>query len=198
VGEMDGASGQAVVSPRMGPQVTLEEFYETKYRSLMKAVMSVGASEADAQDVIDEVMEEILTKDRWSSLTSPYAWVRKAVLRTYYDKRVRERDGVIRAIEGGHLMSQSDSCLDADLNVWEDIQWTKLMLDNLPPAQREVIQYMLAEFKPWEIAEMLGKTAATVRQNLALARRQLKTQLNDDFEVPDTSTHGAAREGGRR
>lgn len=196
--EMDGTGGQAVASPRADSAVTFEQFYEAKYVDLMRAVMSVGACEQDAHDAIEEVMEEILTKDLWPTLHHPYSWVRRAVLRTYVDKQMRDRDGIRRAIQGGYLMDEDECGLDTALNIWEDDQWITLMLSMLAPAQREVIEYVLAEYKPTEIAELLGKTPATVRQNLALARRKLKTQLNDDYEVPGASLRETTREGGRR
>lgn len=53
----------------------------------------------------------------------------------------------------------------------------KLLLKALPPAQREVVACMIDTFTLQEIAQMLGKTEATVRQNLCAARKRLRSYL---------------------
>ena len=51
------------------------------------------------------------------------------------------------------------------------------VLKSLPPAQREVLACMIDEFTRQEIARLLGKTEAAVRQNLHAARMRLATWL---------------------
>jgi RNA polymerase sigma factor (sigma-70 family) len=60
------------------------------------------------------------------------------------------------------------------------------MLSALPPAQREVFELILAELDAKEIADLLGKTPATIRQNLAHARRRLKANLGEDYQIGST------------
>ena len=60
------------------------------------------------------------------------------------------------------------------------------MLSTLPPAQREVFELVLAELDAKEIADLLGKTPATIRQNLAHARRRLKAKLGEDYQIDPT------------
>ena len=57
------------------------------------------------------------------------------------------------------------------------------MLRHVPPAQREVFELVLAELDAKEIADLLGKTPATIRQNLAHARRRLKANLGEDYQI---------------
>jgi RNA polymerase sigma factor (sigma-70 family) len=56
-------------------------------------------------------------------------------------------------------------------------------LSTLPAAQREVFELVLAELDTNEIADLLGKTPATIRQNLAHARKRLRTNLGEDYRI---------------
>jgi RNA polymerase sigma factor (sigma-70 family) len=185
VAEKDESAGQPSDSARPDPLAGFVEFYREKYPKLVVAVMAVGAPLDDARDAVNEVMEEILVKNRWTSLSHPFPWIRTAALRTYYDKCTRDRRGLILAAEGGHLVAEEYR--DARLNIWEDTQWVQQMLDTLSPAQREVMIHILSEFTPAEIAEMLGKNAATVRQNVLLAKRRLQRLLSPDYQISLTS-----------
>ncbi|HMH90225.1 MAG TPA: sigma-70 region 4 domain-containing protein [Streptosporangiaceae bacterium] len=51
------------------------------------------------------------------------------------------------------------------------------LLESLPPAQREVLACMVDMFPRKEIAQLLGKTDAAVRQNLHAARKSLVSYL---------------------
>ena len=81
------------------------------------------------------------------------------------------------------LPPPSGSYLDGSPNVWEDWQWVAQMLSTLPSALREVFELVLAELDTKEIAGLLGKTPATIRQNLAHARRRLKANLGKDYQI---------------
>jgi RNA polymerase sigma factor (sigma-70 family) len=182
--EHDESAGQPADSARPDPLAGFADFYREKYPKLVAAVMTVGAPLDDARDAVNEVVEEILVKGHWPTLRHPFSWICTAAMRTYYDKCKRDRRGFTLAARGGHLVAE-EYC-DTRLNIWEDTQWVKQMLDTLSPAQREVMSHILSEFAPAEIAEMLGKTSATVRQNALLARRRLQTMLNPDYQVGQT------------
>ena len=192
--EHDEPAGRPADSARPDPLAGFADFYRKNYPKLVAAVMAVGAPFDDARDAVNEVVEEILVKGQWTTLSYPFSWIRTAAMRTYYDKCKRDRRGFTLAARGGHLVAE-EYC-DARLNIWEDTQWVQQMLDTLPPAQREVMNHILSEFTPAEIAEMLGKTSATVRQNVLLARRRLQLMLNSDYQVgqtPDAMTRKGDR-----
>jgi DNA-directed RNA polymerase specialized sigma24 family protein len=54
------------------------------------------------------------------------------------------------------------------------------LLNALPPAQREVMAFIIDEFEPVEIAALFGKTPAAVRQNLRAARQKLKSAVKGE------------------
>ena len=99
-------------------------------------------------------------------------------MHTYYDqqKRRRRRTEIEKS-----LPPPPGSYVDDGPNVWEEWQWVKQMLSTLPPAQREVVELILAEMDASEIADLLGKTPAAIRQNLAHARKRLRANLGKDY-----------------
>jgi DNA-directed RNA polymerase specialized sigma24 family protein len=98
-------------------------------------------------------------------------------------KQVRRREK--RGQDLAELRRAGEPVADGGgITVWEDQQWVDELLATLPPQQRAVMQEFLAGSTPTEIAEILGKTPATVRQNLQNARRNLRRQLGREQEVP--------------
>lgn len=173
-------TGQAVPAPGPDPRAGLEAFLNDHYRYFLMAPMALGATLDDAYEAVQAAVADMIEKDTWSRLTrNPKSWVRKAVRHAYYDqqeKRRRDRKTENRPPPSGRYLDDSP-------NVWEDWQWVAQMLSTLPPAQREVFELVLAELDAKEIADLLGKTSATVRQNLAHARRRLKANLGEDYQI---------------
>jgi RNA polymerase sigma-70 factor (ECF subfamily) len=161
----------------------LEAFLNDHYRYFLMAPIALGATVDDAYEAVQAAVADMLEKDTWSRLTrNPKAWVRKAVRHAYYDQQKKRR----RHREVENLPPPSGSYLDGSPNVWEDWQWVAQMLSTLPPAQREVFELVLAELDAKEIVDLLGKTPATIRQNLAHARRRLKANLGEDHQIDPT------------
>ncbi len=178
--EPEERAGQAAPAPGPGPRADLEAFLNDHYRYFLMAPMALGATVDDAHEAVQAAVADVLEKDTWSRLTrNPKAWVRKAVRHAYYDQQEKRRRN--RKIES--LPPPSGSYLDGSPNVWEDWQWVAQMLGTLPSAQREVFELVLAELDTKEIADLLGKTPATIRQNLAHARRRLKANLGKDYQT---------------
>lgn len=179
--EPDTVAGPAVPTPRRSPQPGFDAFLEENYRYFLKVLMAVGATVEDAQDAVQDVIEKMLEKDTWDSLTAnPRAWIRKALLHTYYDQQNRRR---LRGELERNLPWMPGSYTFDGPNAWEDWQWVKQQLSRLPPTQRTVVELILSEMGPSEIADLLGKTPATIRQNLAHARKRLRANLGDDYQT---------------
>jgi RNA polymerase sigma-70 factor (ECF subfamily) len=161
----------------------LETFLTEHYRYFLAAPMALGATVDEAYEAVQATITDMLEKDTWSRLNlNPKAWVYLAVRHTYYDQqRKRRRD---RAVETLPLPSGGDP--DGRPNVWEHRQWVAQLLASLPPAQREVFALTLDELSPREIADLLGKTPATIRQNLAHARKRLRANLGADHQIEPT------------
>lgn len=178
--EPEEAAGQAVPTPGPDPRADLETFLNDHYRYFLSAPMAVGATVDDAYEAVQAAVADMLEKGTWSRLIrNPKAWVRKAVRHAYYDQQEKRRRN--REIE--NLPPPCGSCLDDSPNVWEDWQWVAQMLSTLPPAQREVFELVLAELDTGEIADLPGKTPAAIRQNLAHARKRLRANLGEDYQI---------------
>lgn len=176
--EREAAAAQAAPAPGPDAGADFEAFWDAHYRYFLMFLMAVGATVEDAHDTVHDVVVKMLKKDTWAGLTTnPRAWVRKDVLHTYYDQQNRRRR--MREIEKS-LPAPPGSYVDGGPNVWEDWQWVRQVLSTLPPAQREVVELILAEMDASEIADLLGKTPATIRQNLAHARKRLRADLGKD------------------
>ena len=168
-------------APGPDPRGDFEAFWNHHYRYYLTVLMAIGATMEDAHETIGDVIVDMLKKNTWGKLTTnPKAWVRKAVLHTYYDQQKRQR--LKREIEG-HLPVAPERYVDVRPNVWEDWQWVEQMLSTLPPTQRIIMELIIAESDGREIADLLGKTRGTIRQNLAHARRRLRANLGKDYQV---------------
>jgi RNA polymerase sigma factor (sigma-70 family) len=161
--------------PATARYASFEDFYRAEYRFMMSVAVAVGGSLDDADDAVDHAMEQVWRG--WSRIDNPRAYARRAVLTTVVKQRVRDRQRLPRSIEGGHVTPEGADC--PELTMWEDRQWVAQLLATLPPAQREVMDCVLAGLTTTEISQLLGSTPAAVRKNLQHAREKLKRQLDD-------------------
>lgn len=165
------------------PGLAFGEFFRDAYQPLVRDVIFAGATPEEAEDAVAAAMVEVLK--RWDAIGNPRAYARRAALNKMIKSRQRGLDRISeRLIERGDVTAAAD--LDPGLLVWEQQEWVTLLLKSLPPAQREVLACMVDTFTPPEIARLLGKTEAAVRQNLCAARRKLARRLGR----PDATTPG--------
>jgi RNA polymerase sigma factor (sigma-70 family) len=151
-----------------------EEFYCNSYRPLVRDVIFAGARYHEAEDAVSEAMVELLR--RWDTIENPLAYARRAAINHVLRTRQRGMSRIAgRLVERGDVPPEGD--LDPGLLVWEQREWVTLLLKSLPDAQRQVLAFVVDEFRPQEIARLLGKTEASVRQNLCAARKQLAERL---------------------
>ncbi len=178
---MAQAAVHAVPSTRPAPiagAAGFEDFYRSNYRKLLAMTMAAGATLDQAEEAVDQTMEQMLT--RWTEIGHPVAYARRAVLSNFVKKKTRDLEAVNKVIKSGRVTPEADP--DTGLNVWEDTQWVGQLLQSLPPAQRDVMTNIIKGLTTAEIAQLLGKTEAAVRKNLQLARDRLKLLLRRERE----------------
>jgi RNA polymerase sigma factor (sigma-70 family) len=151
-----------------------EDFFRGAYRKLVACVMYLGATKVEAEDAVAASMAEVLR--RWEEISDPLAYARRATQSNFLKEKTRPARLISRLIERGEVACGYQ---DAALTVWEDSQWVKQLLDPLPPAQREAITGFMDGYSHAEIARLLGKDPAAVRQNFRAARRRLTLALSD-------------------
>lgn len=151
-----------------------EEFYRSSYRPLLRDVIVAGGDPHEAEDALSTAMVEVI--QRWDKIANPHAYARRAaisnLIKNKHKRLSKIRDRLIEQRAIPDVQEQ-----DLALTAWEDQEWVTQLLKSLPSAQREVLACMIDEFTRQEIAQLLGKTEAAVRQNLCAARAKLAAWL---------------------
>jgi RNA polymerase sigma factor (sigma-70 family) len=172
----------AALSPRTPEQqrqsriiAEFEDFYRRDFRSAMKFMLSQGATFDQAKDAVDFAMGVLAKK--WDTRDTPGAYVRTVAKHHFWEQRARGAKASLGHIQRGDWILNA-GLGEADLNVWDDLEWVRSTLAGLPPEQRSVMALTFDGYEPKEIAELLGKTAGAVRFNLHAARSRLKAELS--------------------
>ena len=171
------------------PVPAFEEFFRGRLISRCCGTSSSRAGTLhEAEDAVSAAMTEVL--QRWDAIENPRAYTRRAAISNLIKNKQRGLPRIReRLIQRGDVPLEHD--LDPGLAAWEQQEWVTLLLKALPPAQREVVACMVDMFTLQEIAQMLGKTEAAVRQNLCAARKRLRSYLAEtDARTPGARHHG--------
>ncbi|SEG87979.1 Sigma-70 region 2 [Thermomonospora echinospora] len=159
-----------------------EPFCKAEFRVLARVVMAAGGTlqeaEDAAQDTFVEMLRRVMDGER---IRSPRPYARKSVLNRFADVRRRDRRGHELAVKGGYALPEAWQ--DLRLEEWEGRQWVDQLLAHCPPAQQKVMRCVLDGLSGREIADLLGKTPATVRKNHQLARRRLRPLVGQEYQV---------------
>jgi len=162
------SEGPAV--PPMAPG-QFRAFYAVGYPRLVKGLVVMGATIAEAEDAAQKAMTDLLRRTRSSPPDHPGAWVWQAAVRFFIKERRRDRDRLPREIQGGHLVT--GSYVDDRLCRLEDEEDIELILQCLTPTRRQVIKLVMEGLSTKEIGEQLGKRDDNIRQQLKKARDRL-------------------------
>lgn len=136
--------------------------------------MYAGATWHEADEAAQVAMQEIMR--RWCELDHPLAYARRATISNVVKAKTRDLDRdrrqLVKRNEG-----TPEGREDPGLTVWCDHEWVVQILETLPAGQRDVMAFIIDGFTPTEIASLLGRSPAAVRQSLHAARLRLKTAL---------------------
>lgn len=174
MGDNDAAAQPGSARQQSAPPYGFAGFFRSAYRQVVQTVIYAGATETEADEAAAAAMEEVLR--RWDQIRLPRAYARKAAV-SHFLKEKERGNNRIRHRLAGLAEARRDGALDPGLTVWEDSQWVEQLLNSLPAAQREVMEFIVAGFAPSEVAVLLGKTPEAVRQNLKAARSRLTFML---------------------
>lgn len=161
----------------------IEVFYRDHYRRLLRVIIFLAAGDVDlAKDAMDEAIA--VACERWDLIENPPAYVRRVAANWLIrEKRKARRTIPMPSDEIGEKLNHTTG-----QPIWEQQAWVMELLEQLPPAQREVMACIIDDLRPAEIAELLGKTPAAVRQNLSAARRRLRKYLAETNGAETTAT----------
>lgn len=162
-------SEQKEIEAAPGRTAEFAAFYQSDFKPLIRSLVRVGASPAEAEDVAQEAM--LATLRRWTAVRNPKAFVRTAavrILRRGWDER--KRDAVAEQQVSQQVWA---ACFDPN----EDRALALELLRSLPRAQREAFAWSVDGYRPAEIAAFTGQTTATVRSNIRHARARMAARL---------------------
>ncbi|MEU4774625.1 sigma-70 family RNA polymerase sigma factor [Micromonospora sp. NPDC023644] len=148
------------------------EFFRAEYPRLVYTVMRLGATRAEAEDVVGDVLTRLCV--RWESIEDPVPYAYRSVVNGYRSSlrsagRTVSLDAIgarLPGVDGLDIGQRERRILEA--------------VGRLPAAQRVVIALHYAGLSNAEIAEETGSVAQTVRSNLRHARERLKALLIAD------------------
>jgi len=155
---------------RLDTPSNLNELYERDSHALTRFAASlVGASEA--ADIVQDVIEKMITNGRLSDAENPRALMYSAVLaraRTVQRSAFRRRHREQRFVQG---------IVSADPEVMPEVARA---VARLGPQQRACIFLTYWEdMTPSQISERLAIAEGTVKHHLARARKHLREVLDD-------------------
>ncbi|MFD4865242.1 RNA polymerase sigma factor [Streptomyces sp. NPDC058412] len=153
------------------PRDDFDTLYTREMRAVTVHLMYRGATPYEAADAAHEAFIELLP-DRWRVIEHPRAYLRRVA----WTKYLRQPH---------HLESPADPMPDRDGGtcpirevVLSDTQQRILKaIQQLSPAQQEVLSWQMDGFEYSEIARFTGKTEMALRTNAKRGRARLKELL---------------------
>ena len=187
IGEPSG-DGQSVVGPdpaapavaRTLPTVTqsLEKHLETVYRYELRL--------AGRADLAEDLTQETLLR-AWRSrhkLREPdlmRVWLLRITTNLWTDQLRRVKFHP-RVLEHEPPCPRPSPCDVADES--ERVQMALAAMDDLPPRQRQVLYLVTCEqLSQAEVADVLGTDLPAVKENLSLARKEMRRRLKTVYEA---------------
>jgi RNA polymerase sigma-70 factor (ECF subfamily) len=144
-----------------------EAFYRAEATRLVRFLLRLGATPADAADAAGHALTEVYV--RWEQIRSPRDYVRQVASHELHRLTARPRTDVDRALRGCWAMDKVE-----DVYQRSEVQTVLAALSKLPDRQREVMAWTYDGYRGAEIAEILGIPLSTVRSNLRHARDSLR------------------------
>jgi RNA polymerase sigma-70 factor (ECF subfamily) len=150
-------------------QAEIGAFYEREMpRLVLFVTTSTGLDVHAAADVAQAAFEKALP--RWATIRNPRAWLYRVAQR-----EALARCGAVRREIPVDVVPDRPDQLSASLTAELHAEQREVMdhLRRLPPKQRQVMTWTLADFRDAEIADALGLSTHAVKQSRYYARRNL-------------------------
>lgn len=153
-----------------------ETFFRENFAAVTGFLIRAGAARVAAEDAVQEAM--MLAYRSWSTIRYPRAWVRLVSWRVHAASVVGSNEVLGDIVNGsGWDDDVGQLALDDHTSLGDEERQVLDALRRLPLAQRIVMAWFYDGYRPWEIAVLLGKPAATVRSDLRFARSRLRRDL---------------------
>jgi RNA polymerase sigma factor (sigma-70 family) len=160
---------------------SFDEFYRREWRSLVRLLMSYGATREEAKDAATETMCRLYRRWDTERPDNPAGWIRRDGIwsvQKEIQKRRRQEEIALHigfAERVDTLADNPGAYRSAEaLLEQEGLEEVRRSLNQLPRAQHEVMALTIAGHPPREIASMTGKSVSAVKANLREARKKLR------------------------
>lgn len=153
------------------PRDDFEAFYVKEMRAVTVHLMYRGATPYEAADAAHEAFIELLP-ERWRVIEHPPAYLRQ-VAWTKYLRQTHHLESPLDPVPD----RPGGTCPISEVMLSESQQRILKAIQQLTPAQQEVLAWQMDGFEYREIAAFTGKTEMALRTNAKRGRVRLKEQL---------------------
>ncbi len=157
----------------------IEEVYHALQPVFVAGLSSDGLPLDVAEDIVQEVFADIVARNAWPAIRNHRSYlanaVRRSALRYWRDSERRERlVRKIRALTACPVLRAPD-VLEQQRIRYEISD----IMNRLPGQQRAVCTLLMEGYSVGEISVRLDLAGSTVRRHRQLARKSLRTHLED-------------------
>ncbi len=188
---MTNRTGDPEQRNETGRDLAFASFYREHLDDVYRyCVYRLGTREA-AEDATSEIFTRALTSfDSWRGRGSRRSWLFSIAHNTVVDLHRRKRP-LVPLDELDEIADSSDGPESAALAATEQVE-VRALLRQLPDTQRQILELRLAGLTGAEIAEVLGRTHASVKIAQVRAYRTLRQLLreHDTSDTKESAVHG--------
>ncbi|MFP1132985.1 RNA polymerase sigma factor [Asticcacaulis sp. W401b] len=145
----------------------------------------LGTQDA-ARDVVQDVIAELLTGERWRAISNPRKYAMRMVYTRSLDILNRQKIVPFQPLPPFDTLYFADATPDA-FRIVSDRQRMKLVMaaiDGLPPQRRKAFVLCRVQgYSPEEAGKVLGLTASGVRNHISRSLAQLTRDLGSLLSV---------------
>ena len=152
--------------------------YDSNTKHLYKVASYFTSNRADAEELLQESLVKMYSKFYQYRADSNFkAWASTIIRNTFINHyRKRKRYSSVPVEDVSNIASLGYELNGGEMNLTHDE--VSVELDKLPKKYKQVINYLIDGYSYKEIAKKIGIPIGTVKSQIFIARKQLKSQLN--------------------
>lgn len=188
---MDQELLQAIEQLKRGDKKGFPIIYENTYKHVYSRAKCMFSEEQDILDLVQEVYLEMYRNiDSLESNESFYAWLKTITF--YQGTKMWRKQGkeILTSEEILDEFLSEDISIEAECTNKQDVEIIKDCINRLSDEQKTVIlAYYYDNLKVEEIAELLSISVGTVKSRLYLARKKLKSYIDEQEKKQGYALH---------
>jgi RNA polymerase sigma-70 factor (ECF subfamily) len=175
---MASIAGGGLVLEIAQPEIDVASLVETYSRLLFRVAHSVLRSQAEAEDVVQDVFVRVIERRRsLQAIRDMRVWLVRIAWNLALDRRRRIRPEQMDE-SFAESLAVNTAPADEKLSETERMKAVLLEMERLPKTERHVLLLSaVEELSTTEIAEVLGRSESAIRALLFRARTRLRERL---------------------